>query len=441
MSNRFYKKNFIFQAVRYEEWQRGRCISHGPISTKIIAEVVYNNIHFELDDIGDIRMLTSFDFEILDEGYSILPDRIQYVHGTNDFNPVVPMICQLFNDGFDMEYVRFAMTNPDRLVEFYGRLIKLNQPSTGEQSARYVSNEVSAENILDQLRGYGMYNIDAIMERAVDLYNDNSEIKTLFNAKAIVECLKLFVKVYQLDKSKYEKEGRTSALKPKILMFLALCNYKICNVNRAYCLAKQGLDAVDKAIEDSIFIGIPRSTYGADTLQKLIDIIEKDSFNEVENEDDYYVIDPEEVDTARYEEIRSGIEGDSCKPSRQQIKDLIKTISKYKSLISEVGKTMEDGWNAFQANLFLETLKIPLCLAWQGYKYGWHTDFCEEGDSLLPFMMFEVDLKSNTQKLIDVLKNESSLSILFGNDSSIPNSLISIYTRFLEDIDNGTIKL
>lgn len=55
--------------------------------------------------------------------------------------------------------------------------------------------------------------------------------------------------------------------------------------------------------------------------------------------------------------------------------------------------------------------------------------------------MFEPDLKSIIQKLIDVLKKESPLSILFGNDSSIPNSLISIYTRFLEDIDNGTIKL
>ena len=72
MNSRFYKANFRFAANRYEEWQAGRCISKGPISTEIVAEVSGNTIHFELDNIGGIRMLKSFDFDIYGEDYCIL---------------------------------------------------------------------------------------------------------------------------------------------------------------------------------------------------------------------------------------------------------------------------------------------------------------------------------------------------------------------------------
>ena len=41
------------------------------------------------------------------------------------------MICNIFYKGDNIEYVRFAMTNPDRLIEFYGYMENLGQPSTG----------------------------------------------------------------------------------------------------------------------------------------------------------------------------------------------------------------------------------------------------------------------------------------------------------------------
>ena len=55
--SRFYKTNFKFVANRYEEWQGGRCISRGAISTEIVAEVYSNEIHFELDDVLRFRNL------------------------------------------------------------------------------------------------------------------------------------------------------------------------------------------------------------------------------------------------------------------------------------------------------------------------------------------------------------------------------------------------
>lgn len=294
--SRFYKTNFKFVANRYEEWQGGRCISRGAISTEIVAEVYSNEIHFELDDIGNIKMLKSFDFDIYDESYCILPDRIQYSHSTSDFNPIVPIVCHLFSKGATIDYVRFAMTNPDRIVEFYGRIVQLGQPSLGKRSNQDSATGVTAEKTLRQLSGYGMLNADAVMERAVKLYNDNANGSTILQVKAIIESLKLFVKVYRLDEEEHEEEGRTSMLKPKILMFIALCNYKIDNINRAYCIAKQGLDAVDEAIEDSVFTGVPRSMYGADTLEEIIRTIENARYEDVEDEDNYYIIDPKEID-------------------------------------------------------------------------------------------------------------------------------------------------
>lgn len=438
MTNRFYKTNFVFVANRYEEWQAGQCISKGSIQTEIIAEVSGDSIHFELDDIGKIRMLKSFDFDVYGEDYCILPDRIQYSHGTSDFNPIVPMVCHIFYSGNDMQYVRFAMTNPDRIVEFYGSLVKLGQPSTGIRSVQKENNGVTAESILKELRSYGMVKADAIMECAVKIFNDNANVASIAQSKNIIESLKLFVKAYRLNEEEYEKSG--SPLKCKILMFIALCNYKIDNINRAYCIAKQGLDAIDDAVKNSFVTGIPRSMYGEDTIKELMDAIETNRYDEVIDENDYYEIDPAEIDTARFEEIIGQSEDISAKPTKLQIKQMIEAISQVQEQFVKTADRLGDSMRGFQIKQSLETFKLPLFFAWRGYKYGWHTDWCEEGDSLFPFMMFEADLKKNTQELIGLLQTQSPFAQIERN-SMITNTLISIYTAFINDLDKGTIKL
>ena len=383
-------------------------------------------------------MLNSFDFEMPSREYCILQDRIQYIHNTSDYNPIVPIVCNLFYKGGTMEYVRFAMTNPDRLVEFYGTLIKLGQQSTGHRTQVKANIENTADKILSELRSYGMLNTETVMEHAVKLYNDNASFASIAQAKNIIESLKLFVKAYQLDEEEHDELG--SPMKCKILMFIALCNYKIDNINRAYCIAKQGLDAIDEAIDNSPIIGLPRSMYGEDNIKELMEAIEGNRFDEVEDEDDYYKIDPEEIDTSRFEEIIGQSDEVSDKPSKQQIKSMIETISHVQEQFVKAAERYGDNMRGFQIKQSLETFKLPLFLAWRGYKYGWHTDWCEEGDSLFPFMMFEADLKKNTQELIDLLRTQSPFAQI-ERDSIITNTLISIYTTFINDIDNGTIKL
>lgn len=291
-------------------------------------------------------------------------------------------------------------------------------------------NNDSSEDILTKLHNDGMLSTETIMESAVKLYNENANVEDISQARAVIESLKMFIKVYQFYNE--ENEGRVSMFTPKILMFIALCNYKIDNINRAYCIAKQGLEAVDKAIENSTLTGIPSSIYGADILQELINTIEKEKYDEVVDADNYNKIDPTDIDISKFEKL----EADILKPSKTQIRNLIETISHIQAEFSIVGEHE----NAFRVNKVLETFKIPLCFAWQGYKYGWHTDFCKEGDSLLPFMMFEMNIQKNTKDLIDLLKSNSPFSQIERN-SAITNALIHIYTTFIKDIDNKTIKI
>lgn len=442
MTNRFFKTNFKFLANRYEEWQNGSCISRGQISTEILAEVNGNEIHFELDNIENISILKSFDFEILGEDNCILSDRIQYLHNTSDFNPIIPIVCQLFYNGKTIEYVRFAMTNPDRIVEFYGTLVEYGQPSISNPTEKKVDSYITAEKILNDLRSYSMLNTDAIMERAVKLYNDNSKVANIEQAKVVLESLKLFVKVLQLKQD--EHFGKVTLMTPKILMFIALCNYKIGNINHAFCVAKQAIDAIDQAMENSVIKGFSRSILGADTLEDLISTIEDNHSNSIEYGEYYNDVNPLEINSKKLDNIIYCSNNDNnnnvAKPSKELIKNMIEAISQVQIQIDEVAEQLGDEIRGFQIRHILETFKLPLFFAWQAYKYGWHTDWCKEGDSLLPFIMFESNLKKNIKNLIDLLRSESPFAPIEHN-SAITNTLISIYTTFINDIDDGTIKI
>lgn len=442
MTNRFFKTNFKFLANRYEEWQNGSCISQGQISTEILAEVNGNEIHFELHNIDNISILKSFDFEILGEDFCILSDRIQYMHNTTDFNPIVPIVCHLFYNYKTIEYVRFAMTNPDRIVEFYGTLVEYGQHRILHRSETKVDSNITAENIFNDLHSYGMLNTDAIMERAVKLYNDNAKVANIEQAKAVLESLKLFVKVLQLEQE--EQVGELSLMTPKILMFIALCNYKIGNINRAYCVAKQAIDAIDEAMENSVITGFSKSILGSDTLEDLISTIEDNHSNSIDYEEYYNDVDPLEINSKKLDDIIYCSKNDNnsnvAKPSKELIKKMIEMISQVQIQFDEVAEQLGDNIRGFQIRKNLETFKLPLFFAWQAYKYGLHTDWCEEGDSLIPFMMFEIDLKRNIKNLIDKLRSESPFALIEHN-SAITNTLITIYTAFINDIDDGTIRI
>lgn len=318
---------------------------------------------------------------------------------------------------------------------------------TSEEGANEEVKELSmSEKILQELRRANALNIDSIMERAVKIYNANSNIMDFEHGNIIIECLKLFIKVYQMDEQ--ENRDKTSYLKPKILMFIALCNYKLDNMNRAFCIAHQGLEAIDDAIEDGMLVGIPKSSLGADTLHELINEIDSNSGEDLYDEDGFYSINPEDVDLRNYEyiiaKVRRRQEIDACddgsKSARLQIVDLIDAIEGVQQQFVKMGRVHGNTIKTWEINQILTHFKIPLCFAWQAYGYGWHTDFCKEGTSLLPFMMFEVDCVTKTEELVNMLKVQSPFRHI-ERDSAITNDLIKVYTQFISDLKNGAIKL
>lgn len=441
MGERFFNTNFVFIANRYEEWQAGRCISQGPIQTQIVAEVSEKKIHFELDNIGNIKMLTSFDFEILSREYGILHDRIQYIHGTYDYNPIVPIVCNLFYKGGTMEYVRFAMTNPDRLVEFYGSLVKLGQPSTGHCTQPKLQSSNNADTVIKELSSYGMLNTDAIMERAVKLYNDNANVASIAQAKNIIESLKLFVKAYQLDEEEHDEMG--SPKKCKILMFIALCNYKIDNINRAYCIAKQSLDAIDEAIDDSVLSGIPRAMYGEDTIKGLMAAIESNRYDEVTDEDDYYEIDPEEIDTDRFDEIVSmhsppnrHKNDELCPSSREFVASVLKKYDDMRMQLM-IAVISEGNQKAMQIVMMLHEFVCPVFYAWEYWGYGHMRDFWKEDFCLEIYKRFK-----SKNILEEVRKTRRGILNFFpfmalDNDGSLKQATLAILEKLIEDLESN----
>ena len=126
-----YRKSFIFQAERFEEYQNGKCIDHGRIDTEILAKVVNDVfdevIVFNLRNNRPCSINFSFGLPIfgLLRG-DVLSDRIQYGRLPDSMrwsDPNEPLVCNIFNK---MNCIRFAMCSPLRIIEFYGSFITID---------------------------------------------------------------------------------------------------------------------------------------------------------------------------------------------------------------------------------------------------------------------------------------------------------------------------
>lgn len=118
-----YKKSFIFEASRFEEYQDGVCISKGSCDTNVIAKV-FNDECIGMMLLGGlpVRINPRFELPILGSQHGdILGDRVQYgriPRSLSWMDSNEPLVCNIFND---MTCIRFAMMSPLRIVEFYGR--------------------------------------------------------------------------------------------------------------------------------------------------------------------------------------------------------------------------------------------------------------------------------------------------------------------------------
>ena len=290
------------------------------------------------------------------------------------------------------------------------------------------------------MASYGMLKADAVMERGINLHNEvqMSEVCTIQGGEKTIESLKLLIKALELDEEESEMNGRgTSMLKPKILEFIASCNYRLGNFNTAYCVAKQGLEAIDEAIEDSVFTGIPRSMYGAEGIENIINLIENAYHDQVEDEDDIWAVDPKEIITDTFDRFVNEQRQPQSKNvlSKQSIEQMVEIIHKVQKMFNDYGNKSGNTQMFMIAN-GLEMFLNPLYYAWEKMKYGWHTDFLNEDDSMFGYLMFEADIHGNIDNSIKCLENGSPFTGI-EKDGIITSSLLAIFRTIKNKLNSG----
>jgi len=144
-----YQKSFVFEASRFEEYQSGNCVRQGAIECKIEAHKMFfsaynvfsvaafseleskvagldidGGMSFNLSGTVPNGINLKFNLPIIEED-DVLPDRVQYGRLTNRAwkDSKEPVVCNIFNN---MKCIRFAMTSPLRIIEFYGKFSEIN---------------------------------------------------------------------------------------------------------------------------------------------------------------------------------------------------------------------------------------------------------------------------------------------------------------------------
>lgn len=114
-----FKKNISYHVERYEEWQRGQCTAKGVLNFDLHLITTSNSISVKIPNASSFRMHNSVNFDFV--GSDVLHDRIQYVNapGSSE-DPTRPIILHIFVKNGKIDCIRFAMSFPDRIIEFYG---------------------------------------------------------------------------------------------------------------------------------------------------------------------------------------------------------------------------------------------------------------------------------------------------------------------------------
>ena len=126
--NTLVNKSFKFVSDRYEEWMAGTCISEGSLSALITVTVKGEEVNVSLEGADEIRIDKEISFASIGFGSSVdLGDKLQYLNPNFIMSdPVCPVLFHVFYTGGEINFLRFAMTFPDRIIEFYGNVVSFD---------------------------------------------------------------------------------------------------------------------------------------------------------------------------------------------------------------------------------------------------------------------------------------------------------------------------
>ncbi len=420
-----YRANIHYIADSYEIYEGGKRLDAGVCNVDIRGIAKQGEIKFVLTGAESFPLASVFLFPFSSPEAELLPDRIAYMKmfvpdGRNE-----PMVCHLFLKGDELDYIRFAVMgmNGFKLFEFRGRLLE-------DDNVEDISMNVkSAETVISELRRTGSLSPQGLLDWGVDLYNANSDVKTPENIKAIIEAFKLFVEAYKLERGRMadekeefddedndeeENDDSFSFALPVILKFIALCNYKLNNMTQAGKVAERGLEELEKA-QDNSFISFDPNSLGKNTMEEIIDLVQKagqyepldeydDTFDETEMNFDYAegMLLFLEDDDSRAEEI-----------SADNFRSLIKRINFSGDMLWKSLKGSDSTITLFQ---ILDATRDTLYYCWEKLGFGHHSDFWKEGDSMLSYMFIELDPRKYVQNLLNFYMQSSPFRSLDRKD-------------------------
>ena len=426
-----YKNNFSFQATRYEEWMNDQCLRNGFFETEIVAESTTTDIRFYISEIGHLEINDSSVFEFTDETNELALNRIIYYHEAEFPEPNEPVECQLFRDGASISCIRFIMINPLRVVEFYGTVTEIGQPK------RHIYKESTelktAESVLSHLKATNRYDADELMKAAVKHFELYSDATTPKKIKGVGESLKLFVGVYQMLIEQTYDEGRTHMLLPKVYFFIALCNFKLCNINQAYAVAQEGLIKVDEVIRESLFANLSPDLIGGEDLKELVSNIEK-AYPGVKTNYNSNSVNPCIIDTSIVEYVEKN---NPDKFWKLTIEDIEKVHDRLCFLQTSLLKLFEKTNNkkVIDAKNNIDIFKYPLYVAWELFDSNFYLKVNQQDIDSQNYQNFKNDTKSGILELILELEKDSLFQKILKNDN-VTDRLISIYKYILQEIES-----
>lgn len=131
--------HFEFQAIKYEEYSKGKLISSGNTNLIIFVKQHQNQINVTLlDNMLESKIQSEFEFDILitlhdrlqltifpqktnveDSIFIVLKQIMDYTRKCKNFTSTEPIVGHIFTDNSNIVKVSFKMANPERLIEFY----------------------------------------------------------------------------------------------------------------------------------------------------------------------------------------------------------------------------------------------------------------------------------------------------------------------------------
>ena len=260
-------------------------------------------------------------------------------------------------------------------------------------------------------------------DEGVKLYDQGFYLKNTEDIQAIVNALDYFIKTNKLLND-------ADILKPKTLCYIALCNYKIGNIDIAYHIAMKAKNYIIKVINNDPFSGISIEMIGELQIDDLINTIKEkfqDSIVDFENEN----INENLVDLNK---ISKYLSVNAEYLSKSELEYHIKLFGDIQNQISVIGDKRNNATRAAELIHLFEVYKTPLLFAWEKYNYGSHSDFWQEGDTMFNYMNFTFQPNQALSAIIKAWEAEPPVGFLGEKANLISDKVIAIYKRILNEM-------